>query len=333
MSEPGASGPTWHGFPRVVKREIAVATGDALRRIWRNQGGDAQYSPKPGLARWFDPTASGTRLRKALAGLESAPVFLGRDHAAGIPLLVGPPFTIAAGNDRLLLTPEGLGLLRVLRAASQPLATMISLPWELTDAADDFVLTFYREESTKRLRSVVGLQQGAGRPMLPASVAVVALLLLNGNVVPGRGLARPTREGLEEVDRAMVDIARAFVDALGVQGTSRSVSDGAFSLYGGYALTEARRRLGTDLSTDPVGVADNAQTRVIDRLAAELARRPSVTESNVFAAVEALGSAYDRRRGVLAAHGVANGIPGQGTRLARDFVEAFRRSRADVANA
>lgn len=315
----------WHGFPRTLDRTLALAVADALERIWRIQAGTAK-SRRDGLTRWFDPVATGARLRKQLAELGDAPLFSERVLDRQAAELVTVPFVVEVSRDQLLLTAEGLELLDILRqtlAASS--SDLVSLPWSLTDEADDRALEFYRGQTIKRLQSVIELQHGGGRVMLPASIGQVLFLLLNGNVGADKGLLRPDDRALGEVDQAIAKTTRTFVDALDHRDLkARAVSDGAFSLYSGYGLTEARRRLSPDLTIDPIGVAAGARERVIDRLAMDLARRPDLTEAAVRDAVIRLADAYDAQRPVLAAHGLANGVPGRGVALAEDVVDRFR---------
>jgi hypothetical protein len=329
---PGSDAMSWHGLPRRLDIADAQRIRDALAALWQTQTSvRSKRTPQADLGVWFDPLARGARLRADLAKLAAADPAIRAD--AG---LLGAPFIVDVGEGRLLASPEGRALLIVLGRlleAAEPDQQTIQLTWAITDRADAKLLELYRGWSRQRLDSVIALRRGQAAPMLPAAVGQVLFLLVNGNIGAERALHRPPQDGVRaEADAALADIAGAFEKALELpNGAQRS--GGAYSLYGGYGLTEARRRLGDDLTTDPVYLADGSRERVLLRLGSELARRPGLEENTIEKAITRLVQAYSRRRPVLASYGLARGAPGTGKEITNMLLAAFRRARSPGAAA
>jgi hypothetical protein len=333
---------TWHGWPRTndferahqVVKAMTVLLG--LQRAIRSGGPNGTATTA-----WFDPLARGARLRGDLAKLPVASdAFISNSLQIDLADLPGEPFILDAGGGRLLVTPEGQELI----ALVEPLLVEsgrggVHLSWWATDEADQRLLAAYRSLSRQRLESVLRLRGGEAAPLLPAAIGQILLLLLNGNIGRSRALRRPdASEDRAVVDEAVAAITGAFVDSLQLSSaaSNKGPSSAAYSLYGGYALTEARRRLGDDLATDPIFVADGAKARVILRMASELARRPELNDERLGRAVDALAGAYGIHRPVLSSYGLAQGHPGAGAELNHDMVEQFlgaRRRRTSVAHA
>ncbi len=319
-----AAGPpdVWHGHPRAVAAGSARELVRVLDLLWRAQSDAVSArTEQQALDGWFDPVARGGRLRGALDALPAA-----ADLADG-PVSLGEPFLTDAGDGRRLVTPEGRELCRLLGRAAERAGDVqtVRLSWADTDAADRRVYETYRRWALGRLSSVVGLRQGEAPPLLPQGVGLVLLLLLNGNVGPGRALPRPELAAdLRAVDEAVAAITGAFADALVPSRPRRGRSDGAYSLYGGYAMSEARRRLGSDLTRDPVCLAAGSEDRTVARLADELRRHPRVDADRVDAAMAALVAAYERWRPVLASYGLAQGRTSAADALTRRLAKAYR---------
>lgn len=320
-SDPVPSEDAWHGHPRELPTAAAQALVDAVGALWNAQSAAVgAKTDQECLERWFDPVARGGRLRSALDALPPA------DELVDEPPHLPPAFAVDAGQGRILVTPEGVEFRALVAAAllSDPHGTAIRLTWTDTDDADRRLFELYRGFAMARLRSVVDLRRGAAPPLLPQGVGLVLLLLLNGNVGPGRALPRPDLpQDRRAVDDAVAAVTGAFADVLSPSRTSRTRSPEAYGLYGGYAMSEARRRLGSDLTTDPVFLASGSEERVIARLADELRRRPEVDTERVAAAMTALVDAYDRWRPVLASYALAQGRTTAADAVTRALINAY----------
>jgi hypothetical protein len=316
----------WHGHPRDMSTARARALVGAVDALWRAQAtAVVARNDQECVDRWFDPVARGGRLRAALDVLPEAADLVDE------PPALTRPFATDAGMGRLLITPEGRELQNAvataLREATRD-AESIRLSWAQTDDADRRLFELYRRFAMGRLESVVGLRGGSAPPLLAQGVGLVLLLLLNGNVGPARALPRPeSSEDLRAVDDAVAAVTGAFADALSPSKPGRRRSAAAYSLYGGYAMSEARRRLGSDLTTDPVYLAASSEDRVLDRLADEIRRRPEVDENRLAAAMRAFVGAYERWRPVLAAHALAQGRTSAADALTRGLVHAYGKAR------
>jgi hypothetical protein len=320
-----ASADSWRGHPRTVTRRQAATLAQRLDALWQAQaaaaGADGDHQT---LRAWFDPVARGGRLRAALDALPAA------DALVEAAPKLSPTFLIDAGEGRLLVTPEGRELHLILEQAldSNPGdSETVRLSWEATDAADGRLFSVYRDMAMSRLTSVMKLRQGGAAPLLPQGIGLVLLLLLNGNVGPGRSLARPERDAdRRAVDEAVAAVTGAFADALSPSRSVRGRSPSAYSLHGGYAISEARRRLASDLAKDPVFLARGSEDRTVRRLAEELRRRPGVDADRVGLAMDELAAAYRRWRPTLASYGLAQGRPSVADALRDRLVEAYRQA-------
>lgn len=332
----------WHGWPRTIDFQRAHHIVKAMTILLGLQSAIRPGGPNGAApSAWFDPLARGARLRGDLAKLPAASdAFTSNSLQIDLADLPGEPFILDAGGGRLLVTPEGGELI----ALVEPLLVQsdksgVHLSWSATDEADQRLLATYRLLSRQRIESVLRLQGGGAAPLLPAAIGQILLLLLNGNVGRSRALRRP--DGSDDraaVDEAVAAITGAFVDSLQLSSgaSNKGPSSAAYSLYGGYALTEARRRLGDDVAADPIFVADGAQERVMRRLASELARRDELNDERLGHAVDSLADAYTLHRPVLSSYGLAQGHPGAGAELRDLMVEQFlgaRRRRTSDAHA
>jgi hypothetical protein len=360
LTNGGTGAGTWHGIPRTLGRYDAVRLLAALDALWEVQTpAKLRSDDQEALSLWFDPLARGQRLRAALDALPAAADIVLREDRETLSRYEDTAFLLNTGEGRLLVTPEGRALMYMLKrvliddlandgapggessrppsngaengettVAAGPQSGLVNLPWEAIDEADAALLRRYREWALQRLTSVVNLRTGQGAPMLPQAVGLVLLLLLNGNVGSARALPRPERDAdRRAVDAAVAAVTSAFVDALVPRTSRRTPTAGAYSLYGGYALTEARRRFGADLATNPVYIAVDAVDRVLDRLGLELARRDDLDVERIAGAIDLFGTAYREHRSMLAAYGLAKGRPGAAADLRRALVDRVREVR------
>jgi hypothetical protein len=161
-------------------------------------------------------------------------------------------------------------------------------------------LVTYRKWALKRLRQVVDLRAGTGAEVMQAvAVGLVLALLVNRSDTPERAVVqwdRDTPDG-QDIDRAIYSGAEEFASVI----TPRSRrSSGEQTLKGGYALTEARRRLAERLVvvSDPelegarIYVPERYRTEVIEFLGRDLARRPGLDVERLTIAFDRMVSAY-----------------------------------------
>lgn len=319
MSEPAhgsddGQGARWHSLPRTLSRETAEELRACLIEVFMAQSQAINRTTEADvLQAWFDPLARGARLRPALDALE--PV-------SSVPTVLQPPFILEVGHGRVLVTQEGRELTRLLEEAlSARPGGPVRLRWEATDGADRGSLLWYRQLALSRLDSVVRLRTGAAPPLLPQAIGLVLLLAINGNFGTDRGLHRPeTDRDRMAVDEAVASIVGAFADVL--VPPTRPRTPGAYSLYSGYAISEARRRLGSDLLQDPVALEEGSRGRVLHRLAEELSRRGTSPET-VEQAVSELLAQYERWRPRLAAYGLAQGRPSEAAAVRTELARAL----------
>jgi len=280
------------GMPLVMQRADVDHAIDVLERVWRAQAGRAPRDFDRDLERlgeWFHPKLRGLTVRKALNALP--PVEVG---AAQLPSSVLLP----CGDGRHLVTPEGRAWLDCAHAActdeaDEPVvfATETAAPFERD------LLELYRVWSRHRIDDVIEKLTGAGAPMLPVAIGIVLLLLVNRSVDPTSAIRRVREPAAQQrIDDVIADVLEAFVDTVAGRGNRRREQ---FSLWSGYPLTEARRRLAGRLVLDAeeglVYIDGSREDEVVEFVARDLARRREATERSVAAAFSALVEAYRAR--------------------------------------
>ena len=290
------------GVPFVLRRQDAQQLVDSLGQLWIAQTGEPMSSLDEDLkllfSKLFDPKTSGARLRDVLTSLPPAPMVRSR--------FLDPPLIIRAGPSTLV-TPEGRAaydlLTDVLRESDED-------PIGL-DPIDAFALVSlihqgYRKVGVKRLEDAVGLLGGQAEGLRLPSIALLLFLLVNGSTSAATAIRRPSdSEELSRLDHAVAKAISAFADTL----SSRARNPSHFSLYSGYAVTEARRRLGQIMGATPdeIYVDHQQQDAVIERVASELRRSQRSPETqDVMAAFDNLVSAYREERPTLASLGITH---------------------------
>lgn len=326
LGDAGA-GDSWLGVPRVLDRAEAERLTEALDSLWVSQGTAAGAAGDSDIKKaWFDPLARGARLRAALDALPLAREVVGDLDDVNLR----PPLVLKIGPDRLIVTLEGRALADLLRdqLSNSGDARRIRLRWSDTDATDAMLIEKYRELVLSKLDSVVRLRTGTAPPLLPQAIGQVLLLLLNGNIGADRGLRRPKSPSDQRaVDEAVAAMVSDFAER--ISPSKRGRAAGAYSLYSGYAMTEARRRLGSDLTLNPIAIAAGSRDRVIDRLITDLVRRGTSRE-DALDGLAALIAEYERRRPELALYGLAQGRPSDAAALRRAFADRYH--EASTAN-
>ena len=307
------------GVPYVIRRQDARQLVDALGELWVAQTGQPVRAFNEDLAhlfgRLFNPRTSGARLREILDALPDAPPVRSR--------FLNPPLVIRT-NSSIIVTPEGralYGLLREVLEESEDDPVGI----DPVDALSLVNLAYegYREVGVRRLHDAVGLLSGEAEGLRLPSIGLLLLVLINGSTSPETALRRPRdSDELSRLDASVASAIAAFAD---------SVSSGArdpshFSLYSGYAVTEARRRLGSAMGPSPDEIYVDQQDRdaVIERVARELRRsRRSPDKQRIMMAFDNLVSAYRDERPTLASLGVTHESRADTTRLRTQLERAL----------
>jgi hypothetical protein len=291
---------TWWGLPRTWEAAAAQDLVDDLVAIWRAQTGRLPSKVREdlvSLAVYFNPLAAGRRLRPALAAL---PV---TDPVS--PYSV-EPLILKVGANQNLVTPEGR---LVLDALTMDLggSSVVRLGAREYQRAQVELLGLYRSWSQRRLRDVLRLQSDEDSPMLlPQSLGILLLLLINGNTSPERPMRRPSDPAdLAVLDSKTQDAIAAFADTLSPPRATRRKDQ--YSLYRGYALTEARRRLGSHrlvVNGNDIFINEDAINETVNRIIYDLRRR-SASAALAADSFDALLNAYRSARPTLAAYGIA----------------------------
>ena len=243
------------------------------------------------LEKWFHPKLRGVTLRKKL--LE-----LGQLDANGAERLP-PLMLLPCGDERYLVTPEGRAWIECSRTPTGKAEGRLVFEAELAQPFEQQILSIYRRWTRHRIEDVIEKRTGEGPPMLPTAVAIVLLLLVNRSLSPETAIKRVRDPQLQaKVDDVIADVIGAFADAL--SGPSSRRNPGQFSLWSGYPLTEARRRLPGQLIVDEaqggsVYVDGEREGDVVEFLARDIARRRDVNGEEIDAAFDALVVAYRRR--------------------------------------
>ena len=121
------------------------------------------------------------------------------------------------GENKHLVTPEGRVFLESISLQLRDHArSTMHLGLGEYQRAQAELLGLYRSWSQRRIRDVLHLQSDVAAPlMLPQSLGVILLLLINGNTSSKRPLRRPSDPAdLAFVDAKTQDAIAAFADTL-----------------------------------------------------------------------------------------------------------------------
>lgn len=270
------------GLPLVLKRADADQIVDALSQIWSWQMQRPLHALEEdldALRRYFDPIASGTRLRTLLADLPPPP-------SVNTRLLRAP--LVLEGGDLCLITLEGRAAIAILQIHLPEISSnSITIDFDTGYLLERSVYQRYREWGLHRINDVLHLQSGKAQSLLLPSIGLLLMLLVNGSHSPKTAMRPFLDERENYVNQVVRTIVKAFCDAL----NEREHDPRHYVLYGGYPLTEARRRLPTALPLDPAAgiyIPTAEEERVLRFIVAEL-RRPL----RLFSTTKVLG-AYDQ---------------------------------------
>jgi hypothetical protein len=204
--------------------------------------------------------------------------------------------------DRHLVTPEGRGLCELLLQSVADDDGLVRLDDRAAVSIERQVADIIRTWGRHRLLDVISKQRGEGPPMHPAAAAIVLLLLVNGSVSPETAVRRISKGAQRRFDESIARIIAAFAD---VARPSDTRSAGEFRMYGGWHLSEARRRLPGQLVVDEKGhvyIDPDHVDEVADFVIRDL-KRSSVIPDTRAAAFDALVTAYRRELRSLAEMG------------------------------
>lgn len=315
------------GRERSVAISDAVAILDVLIAVWNRNAGQikaAQYdresladegqitSDLDKLHRWFNPTATGKRLRESLGQLQTT-------APSSIPLgdLVEP-----IDSERSVISPEGRVAMWILAAgvrdrdlvadATDPLW----LSQQQTSVAWVALAETYRKWNRQRLRDVTGLLREETATLRPSVLGLLLVLLINRNTSKERRLPASSSPRLsDDITRAVAEPALAFVKVLSGERDSRADARG-LDVYRGWVIGEIARRLGSGLHReDGVWIDESAVAGAEDRLLAALLNRPPEQLSLVTDGLKVLLEEYQRVRPQLTTLGIAYERPSVTRRL------------------
>src|SRR5690349_16201414 len=232
------------GMPLVMAKDAVDHARRVLVRAWELQMGQ-ELSDFAGdveaLEGWFHPKLRGATLRKKLLDLRALDVH----GAERLPHVVLLP----CGDERYLVTPEGRAWLECSSSPTGKADGRLVFTAELAQPFEQQILAVYRTWTRHRIEDVIEKRTGEGPPMLSTAVAIVLLLLVNRSLSPDTAIKRVRDPQLQaKVDDVIADVIGAFADSLAGPSTRRNPEQ--FSLWSGYPLTEARRRLPGQLVVD-----------------------------------------------------------------------------------
>jgi len=275
------------GLPTILSRPRVVELISALEGSWGDQF-DGSYpidlaADLHRLVGYFDPLAREATVRRRLDSLQTSEITL--------PEGLGLSF----GSGKQVVTPEGRVALEVLRDLLETAGPTLTIDSGVLASAQATVADFYRALSRRRLDKVQALAAGDAPPMLPVSAAFVLMLLINRSTSRERSLAQGGSDTDQRsvIDGAIAPALRAFAEVLtGEKFQGRDASLGGLSVYQGYAVTEARRRLGSRLRLEEgrLWIPEEDEDSVLDFIARELKRR--APEERALAAFDALVDNY-----------------------------------------
>jgi hypothetical protein len=264
-----------------------------LQEAWQLQAGralgefDADLTR---LAKWFHPKLRGQTLRDGIVSLGKL-----ENGAAQLPATILLP----CGDDRYLVTPEGRAWLECVREPRSASGDHVVFSAEQAPPLERKLLAHYRAWARHRIDDVIEKLNGAGAPMLPPAAGIVLLLLVNRSLDRQSAIRRvrePTTQS--KIDDVVADVLEPFANEL-AGSSRRGRRREHFSLWSGYPLSEARRRLAGRLVLDGerglVFVDGARENEVVSFVARDIARRRGVTEDRVEAAFGALVEAYRGR--------------------------------------
>ena len=242
---------------------------------------------------FFDPVASGGRLREALDRI--GPIGEEPNLPYSLERLLVP-----VGERRRLVRPEGRIVLEALRSLSPDEKGFYTVSAELALACHHAAAETYAGWGLHRLTSVVATL-GGSKPLQAQPLGLILWLLVNRctserRAVPVRSDDAQLRR---KIDGALERPVQAFAGVIARGGGARSSQP--LAMDSGWQVTEAKRRLGSRLVIGRfVHVTEGCEDDVVGVLAHDLVRRKASVEK-VEEALKAFQSAFHEAASSLAA--------------------------------
>lgn len=257
------------------------------------------------MQHWFDPVASGRRIRQLLSLAPSLPAELRQ-----MPQLI-----MALPDGRGLMTLEGRSALWLLDSATRrgdlsgPTVTTILLPVSEMDQAERAVVSTYRRWVLARVISVAGLMESETSSFRPTAMGLLLTLLVNRNTTYDRRLPVPDDKQLSAAISAGIS-GPALAFARTVAGSERA-SERGLDLYRGWAMGEITRRFGDAVkrTSDGVWIDEDRTEAVLRRLCESISSRDSHFRRRVADGLSLMMETYESNRHLLAALGIAFETP------------------------
>lgn len=321
-------------FEELLSRDLRLSQGtagvyvDRLLRLWNTQMTLANAPVRrlvdlPSVEHleedlrklhfWYNPTATGKRLREALTDLSPAPE---PPDLAELGDLV-----VQVDSRRALVTPEGRIAMWAISSVSfladsrrSDADELLWLESSIVTRSWTILAATYRRWNRQRLSDVIALLREETSTLRPSVLGLLLVLLLNRNTAPDRRLPAPDDAiSSDAISVALAEPALAFVNALDPK--SRADARG-LGVYRGWAIGEIARRLGQGLHRDDgIWIDEQAVPFAEERLVAALVNRPVEELGGVLSALDVFLAAYERVRPKLTSLGIAFEIPSVTRRL------------------
>ncbi|MBB6015961.1 hypothetical protein ACFP9V_11580 [Deinococcus radiopugnans] len=257
------------GLPLYIRKEDAKILHRFLDSIWKSNYLTPTKDIEDDLtlmSLYFNPISTGAKLRSAL---EKMP------NSIEIPSL---PFSldgliINLSSRKHLLRPEGRIALSILestgnRNSENVILDSITLLW-----AYSILHSRYEQWNSQRLVSVIDNLSGS-KTLQIQSLGLLIWLLINRNNSIVRALPKNIENSQfrRKMDK-LVDVpVTAFASALSKNFEKKDRQE--LSIYSGWQLSEAKRRLGGRLVIEPsVYIAESADEEVLDIIIHDLSKR------------------------------------------------------------
>ena len=306
------------GLPLTLGRAATLRMRDELELLWtdatRREPEDLSADLEA-LRAYFDPVATGRRLREALLALPPRSVDA---------LIVSEPLIVNVADSRALITPEGRIALALLDDGIAASDDVVTLDREEAAAMLTLLLATYRDWGRHRLNGVLTLIEG-GKALQISAVAGALTLLVNRSDLPERAMprlqdARP-RDAIDAAFRAPL---AAFADVISPSDRRSAQKE---RLISGWTLHEVNRRLPGALviENDRIYVEPAQRDALVSFLGRELARpRRKLDEHRLAQGFDALVESFREHADILATFGVSFERPSETRRLRAELLDALQ---------
>jgi hypothetical protein len=315
-----------------MSRTAALVLLEDLTRLW-----DASFTSIGNaeddlvlLKRFFDPIATGRRLRAAIENVKQVD-----PPASPFP----PQLWLELPGRRWLITPEGRLAIDVLVDALQGTDDPVELEPLGVISAERQLLLLYRSWGRHRLDQVIKLQTGRERPLQVGPIALGLLLLVNRSTSEARALPCGPDDSLRSVvDLAVFRAVRAFeLEVLDSSRGNRRSPDSSRekeSLAGGWMPPELYRRFPFAIKEprkEPqlLYVREGTDVELLSALTNELGRRSEIPVQQISQAFDAMVDSLRKSASTLASNGLAHERHGDTSKLKRQLLNLVHEARDD----